>query len=575
MKKEERDIQSTRDWIVAKAILDRKFDIPEALYAEINDEVMILIMETPVSERKWFHNEFIHNEHFREFAKYVRENVRRKKDGVYKFLTGTGFVHQREILQLIFFRQSDWALYVRSMRREYMAMYVNAEMIRILEFLLCEKDFEFQIMSIYNTLKWYVSKQEVIRQLREDAYNKDYRINVDNVVEFAYMVNCNDSYADSMFCIDNGIPVLYKDYDISLLHMYLETVLECGYRGLLDSVLLNIGSLPVEDNSEKTNLSYFLWEIGDSLNQNNMIYYCIFTKEKFNTATMMDIMTDDNLRYNEYGWRMNAPGYIKNFKDIVLMHGHNKAGYSIELQVLFLQHNGDVTSMFDDNGKLLDEASIIKMADQLPRLMQLLSTNSLRFLLTNSPEFVKNIMTSTSLSMASYIAIARALLPVPIDEELWKVLNEYESTGLMEVTGGQMDYRVFLVTHIVSEISTDVLFNNVPEAMVYIEPSVLYITRNMSDETMLYAPVHRLVPYLRAYLERNDYKRLNLYCNGEYVSITTAVGGDIDFIVDLMIREERYGYICDIKCDNLAVLIDSLSLMVELGDYKFSEFKDL
>jgi hypothetical protein len=363
--------------------------------------------------------------------------------------------------------------------------------------------------------------------------------------------------------------------------MYIETVLTSGYRGELDDGLLRIKSVVTEEepgqNTYVSVLAGNLWEIGNTLNQNNMIYYCILTGTVFTTDKMMDIMNGENSPYHNYGWSMSASGYIKDFKHIILMNGHNRAGISIELQILFLQHGGDVSTMFGENGKLLNEASIIKMADQLPRLIQLLSTENLHFLLTNSPEFVRNIMISSSLSMANYIAIARALFTVPVDENLWKAINAYRSTGWIEIEEAPLltDYRVFVTLHIISEISTDVLFNNVPEAMVYIEPSVLYITRNMSDDTMMYAPVHRLVPYLRAYLERNSYKRLNLYCKGNHVPIASAVGRDIDFIINLMIKGERYGYICDINCEDFTTLIDSLTMMVTLGDLNYSDIKNL
>ena len=132
----------------------------------------------------------------------------------------------------------------------------------------------------------------------------------------------------------------------------------------------------------------------------------------------------------------------------------------MDLQTAFITNKGSVRTMFDNDGNLLPEASIIKSTDKIQFILNNISDDDLLFLLYNSPEFVKNVMNSNWLTINDMVRLMKVLFEFPINEELWNVLNHKNISH-------EIDYRELLIRKIVISLTFDGLYNKVPEAMAF------------------------------------------------------------------------------------------------------------
>jgi hypothetical protein len=152
------------------------------------------------------------------------------------------------------------------------------------------------------------------------------------------------------------------------------------------------------------------------------------------------------------------------------------------------------------------------------------------------------MMSENTLTIREYIKIARAIFIMPVEEGLYAVLNDADP-----YTSETVDYRIVIVNQIVSALSREVLFNNVPEAMAYIEPSVLYITEHIATEPkiMTCVSVTSLTPYIKDYLVRNEYTEFNLIAPDDYLYITDAVDDWNFFVTEILLHGKKFGYLED------------------------------
>lgn len=233
------------------------------------------------------------------------------------------------------------------------------------------------------------------------------------------------------------------------------------------------------------------------------------------------------------------------------MLGRNPAGYSIDLQKMFLKNGGDITTMIDEDYQLYPEASIIKATDMIPFLFQVIDNDDLWFLLRFSPEFVKNLMTSTWVTREHLIRVLDVMFMIPVDEELWNVI--YNPTTEDDFT----DYRAVIVNKIVTSLSKDFVIITLPKSVAYIEPTILFVAKNMTEEYIKFFPVTKIAPMLKNIIGRHGYIRFNLFCEGTTISIAKAIG-DNQFIIDTLVRDKKYGYLCDMEGENVEQIIDTI-----------------
>ena len=528
---------NVRDEIVAGIIYDKQFDIPVDIYDMVTENVVKLlfhkIRKNIIDHEKWLMNQYSSNPAVKAFFDYVRETIPKDSKNLSDYYPGAE--------QVLTFNRQDW-LTVRKKAKEW---WFNALFLASVN----GKAFDEQsvtIMDIMLTYDYRVDTLESCLKMKES---------LETTVRVFYMMKFNEQYNKCMECINNNIPVLYYDPDVTDIWMYLKVVLSSGYRGILDNTIEACFDKLRGDSEIRAEIEALLLEIGMCLNQGNLKYYFRFTQHRqISSWRFIDLL--NNSDKGVHGWKMSDGGYIKNFNDIVEICGNNQYGLSTEIQETFLMHGGDIETMFDENGNLLNEASILKMIDKLPRIFSIINDEQLRFLLLNSANFVKNILTSKELTAIQYIRIAKALLVVPIDENLWKVINDPDRDE-------NNDYRARLINHIEVSIGKEMLFDDLPESMMYIEPSVLYVSRQLSEKNFPYIPVSKLVPYIRPYIGRHpEYKQLNLFCKGDYVSITSAINDD-EFLIGEIVRDKKYGYICDIQTDNLTELVNQIAKLIE------------
>ncbi len=555
-----RDFDIMRARIIAGIISDRDFDIPVEIYDELNSEVVILLLDDKMKYlgNKQLLDNYVQNENEQGFFKYVRECVKHT-DALFQILRFSKHSAER----LLFFSGKEWAKLAKVdiktvMNDLNLALEIPELNDVVLLIIISVIGVRVKSMGYINETKLY---DTYLRSIDTDNFN------VKSAVKLAYLLGFNEDYNETLNCLNNGIPVLYKKFSLEdplTIVMYLQTVLASGYNGILDD---NISDQLIEyytdyvDDDLDFSCIKMLYEIGVTLNHNNLKYFHKVINLPISTDEFIKELNMPTLKYGkfDYNYTLTPYGYIKNFKVITEILGKSNTGYSPVLQTLFIKRGGDIETMFDENGKLLPEASIIRTRDSLGELLRILSVDQIRFLLLNSPEFVSNIITADWQEMTDCINIAKALMVIPLDENLWSVINN-------DNLDKPLDYRMMLISKIRSFVPLNILYEMVPETMAYIEPSVVYISRFMTLDKMTYPPAHRLIPYLKRYIgNKSKYKRINLYEKGDYASILSAVGDDYQFMISNIVNGGKYGYICDMKVDNISELIDAITRLTLEG----------
>lgn len=528
--------ESVKNGVVAGIILNRDFDIPDIIFDMVNDKVLT----------GFFHQyqdveDLLKRYQDDKIVKKFFDTIRNKGviSDLDKFISN--FLHHRNWNKLfpLIFTKSNWKKYLKRYPFD-MIHYIS--LISDIEGL--EDIFELLVKSYrdrFNTI------EDMIFEICRTEKNN---ISIETLVKICYILKANENLEDTMILLKHGIPILYKEFMPEMLFWYIQTVLEVEYRGELDTLTpLQIVEYRDYEYSDIEKLTSLLKEIGCTLNQNNLKYY-YFTKEK-GTDKVSEVIQNlaGGTKFNgSYNYKLKPNGYLKDFKDLIIMLGNNPSGYPLPIQMLFLRH-GDIKTMFNYDGSLMSEANILKSPDQLTVLLRNLSIHQLNFLLFNSSDFVQNLIVENGkLNVNDYLNIARAFLTLPVDEELWKALNtnEYKTP---------LDYRSILINKLVNVLGVETLFNNVPEAMAYIEPSVLYIVKSLKMENIQYAPIHRITPYLKRHIASNPYTRYNLYEDGKFISIIDAVS-DAQFIFDIIVKGKKFGYICDLDIKDIPKAID-------------------
>ena len=547
-------IQKRKGEILADAIISRKFDIPGYMYDLIDEYTVDAVLNR--YDKDSCLKMFLTNQSFYGFCEYVKDLVDFKK---YIFFN---VIQTHSIWKGLFiFSEADWARlesYSYSVRvhgdsieelngapgADETNPFTKDEVIGAIYTTLMNPELHDQFEFIYRFA--YTKLEDVLDKFVGDVPAR-YLVNA-----LSYL-SVENKFSRVLSCIDRGIPILYKDYDCVDLHMYLSMVIETVYTGKLDPALADINSF-IENNKaylETDEILRMLWYIGTNLNQNNLKYYYIATGEPAsNTGAIINALENTDAHV------IMKWGYLKNFQDLIIMLGHNSAGFSIELQKLFLTNGGDITTMFNKECRLLPEASIIKTTDMIPFLFQIASDDDLRYLLEFSPEFIKNLMTSTWITHDHLLKVLDILFTIPVDEELWRAMylpnNEDEFT----------DYRASIINRIVTTLSKDLVIAAIPKSVAYIDPTIVFVSKNLTEEYISFFPVTKIAPMLKSIISRSDYIPFNLFCNGTMTSITKAVG-DTQFIIDTLVQDKKYGYLCDMEGEDVEQIINTIAEHME------------
>ena len=533
--------KETQTTIIAKAICDRKFDIPDWMYDYINDDVInelipMITRYLGLSKVNLSGNQvedksmepYTTGTNINEFFSRVREKINiggisadiiySTGDGIFAGLlfNRKGWRRVRSIVQLESKNGKSKNRFINFITKYLLSsedLFDRTEM--ILDTVGLKK--EYIIESVYNELKTYPGI---------DGQKRMY-----NLME---ILEVYDNYKLVQYCLNLGIPAFFSNGDITDLYRYLSVFIESGWKYGLDWDITNV-DVTGDDKEILDNLVHIAKYIDHSA--------VIMAKEMITDPNVFEDIFNgsDPLINTLLGTSVDkVPLYgVEDFTELISLFGNNLYGIPTPAQTKFIVNGGDIKTMFTEDGTLLPEASIIKANDQLGYIVNHISVEDLRFLIYNSTDFVKNIISNNNITMSSCVKILKALFEYPVNESLWTALNR------VDYSDGVMDFRETIVRKAISLITLDTVFINVPEAMLYIEPSALFVTRNLSKENIPFIPVTRLIPYLPSIISQNDYIKFNRFCGGVYVSLSRAV--TMDILIKTITDYKKYGYLGDIE----------------------------
>lgn len=519
-----------KSYLIAKIIYDRDFDIPEWIYCHIDlDTIKRLIKMLQKSNKESIITRYNFDPNVEKFFDTISDRVKIKKDFI-KYLYNNNLSDYAVIL--LKKREFKYYKYLydndssggRSSKSVYHMVYNYATTSDklvgkgkdIVKY-SCEEKSNFLVMGA--TLKSINDNDGTKNILRE-------QIKMDRLLE---ILEVEESYELCELAYDIGIPALFKLADQVDLYKYLSRVLDSNWAS---SIKCNTEVVP-------RNCIKLLIKIAKKLNLNALTYL----EGELAESYVLDIL---NTRGS-----INPPKKkIMDFKSIVKFLGHNDYGLSINIQRDFLSNGGDIRTMFD-NGNLMSEASILRTLEECPFIIDAVSNEGLYYILHNSPDFVKSILSCKWITYQNMFKILNVLFEYPINEELWNVLNgrsEKYST----------DFRYVIVTKFMSYLTNERVFDQIPQAMMYISPSIFYITRHISKNTIKYIPVEKLVPYIKSILSREDFIQFNLFCNGNQISLSDLFT-DYTMLIQNIVSYKKYGYLCDITNVDGDTLIDTVT----------------
>lgn len=520
-----------KSYLIAKIIYDRDFDIPEWLYRHIDlDTMKRLIKMLQKSNKESIITKYNFDPNVEKFFDTISDRVKIKKDFI-KYLYDDGLSDYAVIL----LKKREFKYYKhlydndtsgsRSSKSVYHMVYnyttTSDKLIGkgkdIVKY-SGEKKSNFLVMGA--TLKAINDNVGTKNILRE-------QIKTDRLLE---ILEVEESYELCELAYDIGIPALFKYADKVDLYKYLSRVLDSNW---VASIKCNVDTVP----RSCVNL---LIKIAKRLNSNALVYL----EDELTDAYIVDIM-------NTRGSTNPPKKKITDFKSIVKFLGHNNYGLPINIQKDFLSNGGDVQTMFS-NGILMGEASILRTLEECPFVIDTINNEGLYYLLHNSSDFVKSVLSCKWITYQNMFKILDVLFEYPINEELWNVLN-----GRSEKYSS--DFRYVIITKFMSYLTNERVFDQIPQAMMYINPSIFYITRHIiTKDTVKYIPVEKLVSYIKSILSREEFIQFNLFCNGKQISLSDLFT-DYTVLIQNIVSYKKYGYLCDITNVDGDTLIDTVT----------------
>lgn len=532
--------------LFAKAIYDRNFDIPDWMYDYIDDDVIEELALITV-----YNDERMNIDSNKNNSKIIcgyqsGTPVKKFFDRIRNSLNITGvsadiiYMHGDGILSGLLFNKKGWRRVRSIIRSEAESDESKYRFFKILlKYLLSSDeliDYTRMVLKIIGFSKKYVIDMiysELFIYHDDDKQERLYRL--------IKVLNINKSYVLTQYCLNLNIPVFFNNGDITDLYQYLTAIEKSNWKCDIDKNITRVKITNEEYETEIYNLIHHIY--GDINNSIIIPAKNMIRDEKiFKKLFYDDILTDyTKNKYGKYG--------IKDFNDLIDYFGHNQYGIPMDAQIKFILNGGEIKTMFNSNWDLLPEASIIKTSDSLNYLISNISVEDLRFIIYNSSDFVKNIFSNKDITQPSYIKILKALFEYPINEELWGVLNKNSYKK------GEIDFREIIVRKVTALFTLDNIFLNVPEAMLYIEPSALFVTRNLSADNIQFIPVSKLLPFIPSIISRNEYTKFNRYCCGKYVKLSDIITKDE--IAKNIFAYNKYGYLGDMDVDDFKEFMDT------------------
>lgn len=529
-----------KQYVIAKIIYDRNFDIPNWLSNHIDSNtIKELIKLNSINSLNNMHIRYIMEPTVKKFFDTIRYRIYYPLDFI-SYIMSNGMYDYA----LLLFGRKDYIKYKVINYKKPIVIFndisnlicrygvTNDRYINICKGILnCinidrEKLLRVGILMI---------KESTIINGKEDLYKQH-----SYLYRLIKILDVSDDYKLCNICLDNNVPVLFKYPDASDTFKYVECIESSNWKYDIDNDIVDlcmkefdIGMLPTFKLLAKYNNESLLLQLKSYLKYD----YITFCNE---------VLSSKN----------NNTTHIKDFKDILYIYDGN---VPFDIQKNFIL-NGDVKTMVGEDGNVLRGVNILSIPIELKYIIDNISIEDLRFLILNCTEFVKCIITSTSLlSHNNMINILKSIFEYPINEELWKILNPIDNPDKDDEEDVEdnvvVDYRQLIINNIIGYMGLDSVFNTVPESMMYITPSVLYITRNINKDNIKYIPIEKLVPYINNIVYRENYIKFNLYCKGKYVSLLKAFSNNKTFITDI-IKQEKYGYLCDMTNIDSSKLID-------------------
>lgn len=517
--------------VISSLINDREYNIPDWVYKYIDTEVinkLCIINNTDIIKR------YIDDINVRNFFDTIRDRVVIDKKSLIDL-----YRYEKGMYSALLFTNKDWKY-----MRKHIKNNTDKFFYMIIKYLLSDEIFierTREILKIMKFKKEYIIKE--IYDMMKGMNLKDIQMRMSFLLD---ILEVNNNYQLTQYCINLGIPVFFKYGDEVDLYNYLSLIIENSWSYNIDDNISNV-QLEFGDPMCDDILHIFRY-----LNSSIIVQAKdMLSEEDFNTLFFSDTSISEVLGVKKDKYKSKYG--IKDFNDLIRIFGNNPYGFPLWIQQAFIFNDGDIRTMFK-NDELLPEASIIKSNDQLDFIICNLPMEDLRFLIYNSNEFVKNILTNRfTSSQTSLIRILKALFENPVNPELWNTLNHTSKDKTV------VDFREVIINRIVSVMTLEGVFLNVPEAMLYITPSALFVTRNINNENIKFVPVVKLIPYIYSILTQNKYINLNKFYRGDYVSITKIM--PIDELVKVIIQNERYGYIADILNVDHKKIIDKICSM--------------
>lgn len=523
--------------VIAKAVYDRKFAIPEWMFKFVNidviEELLPMLSSDDILER------YLKEEPVRNFFDTVRESLNIggiSADMIYATANG--------IYAPFLLKDKGWFRVRSTIRLECKSDDSKNKFINLVaNYLLADVslfEIAIDILLVVGLKKDYIIEQvnEVLR-MQHPRHVRHERMEL-----LTHVLGIYENYQLTEKCLDLGIPVFFENGDITDLHRYLSSVVETKWKCDLDDTIDGVG-ITSEDTEILNKMKY----IFKYLNASIIIYAKKMMSDELFNDTFFGGDCDVTSILGERNRTSNGPTYgILSFTDLIDVFGRNQYGLAIWLQLGFIANGGNIKTMFKDD-ELLPEASIIKSEDQLNQLLHYLTIEDIRFLLYNSTDFVKNIITCRDVKQESLIKILKAIFEYPVNTNLWEALNHKTLTDTI-------DFREAIIRRIIAFITLDGVFLNVPESMLYMAPSALFVTRNLNKNNIPFIPIDKLIPYLPSIIAQNEYVPFNRFCNGVYVSLSRAV--TMDVIIKNITKYEKFGYIGDIDDVDHKSLIDTI-----------------
>lgn len=364
----------------------------------------------------------------------------------------------------------------------------------------------------------------------------DDTIITNSLVTIAYACELDRHPSFTPWIWKNNLPVLPILSDITYLMVYLDAIIDNNYKGELSASIYSTingewGTVDQDICSIKDIYDKIIY-ITKNINQNiiGLLRY-IKVKTKYTLDDVFDWLT------------INATEPViplQNYNDIIDIIGDGND--TIELQKLFLKNGGDVSTMRMD-------CELFRSTQSIVFTFLTLDSDGIRYLINNSVDFVTNLVKNNWVSVSTGVKVLKALFEYPINEELWNVLNHKGEPVI--------DYREIIIRRMIQLIPHNSLYQLVPESLAYMTPGLLHISRIISDNNIQYIPANNLSMFIENIMSKFDYIKLNYFCNGEEVSITSVI--DKEQFIKIIMNNHQYAYIDDVKGTSQIEIIDLIA----------------